>query len=423
MSEAQKQSRGRRGLGGLYPVTINGVKYWQRTKSFTYVDELTGEKKRRRVTGTAVTKAGAEARLLEKLMVKSGRTVEPVTAPQVTQLLYRDWFYQWLDGIPPQKITDIVRRGYRRRGEMYLLPFIGDTPVEEMETEDLRRLFEFTLPNLQNDKGKLILSEATLLNIFRVLQMSLTAATRRKAINIVISPLAGVSAPERDKTKQSLGAAIGMSLGLIKWLNETNHPDECRFLLQYMGLRRSERLGLEWEDVKYLNNASRAYIRVSQQIARYDNGDGWYLKRPKTKSSTREIPLVEPFLSALREWKKQQDKLKLSPEWNPEPAFANLVFLKPTGEIIVPNRDNEDWHTLLTSYGIAEKSHWRGHLNRHITATLLAQNGVSVAVAQTILGHASEAMTYYYTSITKSSMVGPLKGYGNALTERVKKLD
>jgi integrase len=59
-------------------------------------------------------------------------------------------------------------------------------------------------------------------------------------------------------------------------------------------------------------------------------------------------------------------------------------------------------------------------LNRHITATLLAQNGVSAAIARKILGHSSEAMTYYYTAISTGSMAEPLAGYGEVLAERIR---
>lgn len=312
-----------------------------------------------------------------------------------------------------------MRHGYRRKGELYLLPFIGDTAIEDMETEDLRYLFDFTLPELQNEHGKPRLSMASRLNIYRVLQMSLTEATRRKRIGITMSPLAGVPAPKRKKTTESLGDKIGKTQGLIKHLYESDDPDYCRFLFQWLGLRRSERLGLSWSQVRYLGTTARARIVVSQQIARYQNGDGWYLKKPKTEESEREIPLVEPFLSALRAWKRTQDAYKQSPEWSPREGFEDLVFLKHDGGVITPNRDNEDWHKLLTSYLGEDAQHWRGHLNRHITATLLAQNGVSPAIARKILGHASEAMTYYYTAITTTSMVEPLTGYGQVLTQRV----
>jgi integrase len=175
---------------------------------------------------------------------------------------------------------------------------------------------------------------------------------------------------------------------------------------------------LSWSQVKNLGKSNPRII-ISQQLARYQDGSGWYLKRPKTPESVREIPLVEPFLSALRDYKKTQDIYKQSSDWNPGEGFEDLVFLKPNGSLITQNQDNTDWHTMLTEYLGEDDPKWRGHLNRHITATLLAQNGVSAAIARRILGHSSEAMTYYYTSISTGSMAEPLAEYGQVLGKRL----
>ncbi len=63
---------------------------------------------------------------------------------------------------------------------------------------------------------------------------------------------------------------------------------------------------------------------------------------------------------------------------DPRPDFADLVFLRPNGKFINQNDDNDDWHNLLTEYLDEGEPRRRGHLNRHITATLLAENGVPI---------------------------------------------
>ena len=42
-------------------------------------------------------------------------------------------------------------------------------------------------------------------------------------------------------------------------------------------------------------------------------------------------------------------------------GMENLVFLKPDGNLITLNRDNEDWRMYLDLAGVKG---WRGHLNR-----------------------------------------------------------
>ena len=411
-------SRSKRGMGSVYKITQDGAVLYRASKSITMTDPLTGQKNRKRITGTGSTAAIAISRMHDNLQERGGGLLPSTQEKNQEKHLFKDWFYEWLQSLPAERVSDIVKHNYQRRGELYLIPYIGNRAVEDLETEDLKYLFDFTLPELQDSKGNQLLSVSSRLNIYRVLQMCLTEATRRKKIGITISPLAGVKAPVRIKTKQSLGDKIGKTQGLIKYLKENDHPDYCRFLFQWLGLRRSERIGLSWGQIKNLGKPNARLI-ISQQLARHQDGSGWYLKRPKTPESVREIPLVEPFHSALKDYKKLQDSYKASGGWFPKEGFEDLIFLRPNGSLITQNQDNTDWHNILTDYLGEDDPKWRGHLNRHITATLLAQNGVSAAIARKILGHSSEAMTYYYTAITTGSMAEPLAGYGEVLFERV----
>ena len=124
----------------------------------------------------------------------------------------------------------------------------------------------------------------------------------------------------------------------------------------------------------------------------------------------RTIPIPEPFLTALRQHKRKMDEWKKAPKWKPQPEFADLVFLNEDGSLIKHNQDNLDWHAVLNHYRF---NYWRAHLNRHITATLLAdqQPPVSIGVVQSLLGN-GEAMTYYYARITNKAMKVPLDTYG-----------
>lgn len=409
--------RGTRGRGSLYSITVDGRTVWKASKSLTVTDEDTGRKKRKRITGSGATQQEALKRLDDRLRLRAGGYRPSTQEAHKQKHRFGDWFYEWWENLSTESVSDIVHHAYKRRGEMYLLPYLGDTVVEEMEPYDLKILVGNTLPNLTKPNGEKLLSKSTQINIYKVLQMCLLEAVRNPEINIAVSPLAAVKSPKRDTKQESLGAVIGKAKGLIKYMEENNHPDYCRFLFQFLGLRRSERLGLTWSNVKNLNNKD-ATIKIAQQLARYQDGSGWYLKPPKTQKSERIIPLAEPFLSALRAWKKQQDEHKTSPEWNPRPAFADLVFLRPNGKFINQNDDNDDWHNLLTGYLDEGEPHWRGHLNRHITATLLAENGVPISIAMEILGHASPIMTQHYTKITMDALRKPMTNYGSIIGER-----
>ncbi len=90
------------------------------------------------------------------------------------------------------------------------------------------------------------------------------------------------------------------------------------------------------------------------------------------------------------------------------------MFLQPNGALITLNRDNDEWRALLKRLGLP---HWRRHLNRHITATWLAeqQPPVHEGTVRSILGHESDAMGFYYARSTELQQAGPLRRYGESL--------
>ena len=62
-------------------------------------------------------------------------------------------------------------------------------------------------------------------------------------------------------------------------------------LLMYEGLRRGEALGLTWENIDFEANA----IHITQQAMFNGNSNIATIQSPKTKTSKRTIPLVEPL--------------------------------------------------------------------------------------------------------------------------------
>ena len=161
---------------------------------------------------------------------------------------------------------------------------------------------------------------------------------------------------------------------------------------------------------------------------------GWYIKKWTKTKKIRKIPLQGGFVTELRGHKKQweankkvwepirQQQLKAHKEWvankrkgeepivTPPIGMENLVFLKPDGNLITLNRDNEDWRKYLELSGVQG---WRGHLNRHITATLFAnaKTPPSVQVMKEMLGHETTAMSEYYARVLDRNMADAVGNY------------
>jgi integrase len=148
------------------------------------------------------------------------------------------------------------------------------------------------------------------------------------------------------------------------------------------GLRKSEIMGLCWEDIDekksilkvrrsvYYGRAPRLQADGPVEALRYTVGP------TKTKGSKAEVPISPRVLAALLALK-------------PKPAAAGWIFRKK-GPLDIAN---------LVSYHIAPKLaeagiQWRGyHAFRHGVATLLNERDVKAKTAQGILRHSNVTTT------------------------------
>lgn len=397
---------------------------WQASQNL--VIEVDGVSKRKRITGTGDTPREAQARFYKNLTrynqrLNAGITIRrkpPVRAAQ--RLTVGDWFYEWAAALNPDEISETVKRKYIRAGELHIIPHIGLIPMIELSEDQLEKLFNHTLRDKKKADGSQLLSNAGRATIYKVLSVVLNRGVVKN--KIPFSPMKSVKKPIAVKPDEPVSQRAQQAKGLILILR--NHPEEARWMLSFLGLRKSEALGLTWSCITNLNRKERqAKLSVKQQLARYENGDGYYIKNStKTVAGTREIPLVGVWLEALQRYKLIQDEWKKSPDWKPKPGLEDLIFTQKNGGFISQNVDNQNWHNLLESNGYP---YWRSHMNRWVTATLLAEMRpeVPLSMVKIVLGHSSQAMSSYYTKIGTTSMVAPLSGYSEVLVERRTKQD
>jgi integrase len=399
----------------VYRPTVGGIpeNYFIAAKNVNL-----GGGKRRKIRGRGATEREARARLAVNYAKylregEEGRPIRKVSTPASPSFEKR--FYAWHDGIDVTSVSDVVRHKYLRAGQLHILPEFGHMPIASITRDDIKKFLNTTLPEKKNSKGGQLLSPSGRANVFKVLHQVLMDAFAQNLI--ATDPTFKIKRPKHEPKDEPVTMRAGQMSTLMRHLERDNHPDRARFLFQLLGLRQGERLGLEWSCISGLNKSSgMVTVRIKQQLHGGVKGAGYSLKpSTKTESSKRKLPIPEPWLSALRAYKAQQDEWKKSPDWSPLPQFADMVFLRKNGKLITTNNDTADWHKLLADYGYPD---FRGHLNRHITASLLAQQNppVKIDIVRQILGHGSAAMTWYYTATSTKEMVAPLEVYGEGLT-------
>lgn len=159
------------------------------------------------------------------------------------------------------------------------------------------------------------------------------------------------------------------------------------------GLRRSEILGLKWDDIDF----KKGTLTVRRTLVRVKGG--YKFGEPKTKKSRRTIPLPEQVTLELKIWKKNQAKEKMA--WNvlhkdveleqrPKYNAMNLVFCNEIGEPTNPEFISRSFKRDLKMANLPEI---RFHDLRHGHATMLLELGEDIKVISDRLGHSTITLT------------------------------
>jgi integrase len=163
------------------------------------------------------------------------------------------------------------------------------------------------------------------------------------------------------------------------------HPHYMAWLLAATtGMRRSELLGLRWEDV----DLERGRLSVAQVLTCYGGKANMRFTAPKTASSRRQVALDPATVQALREHRLQTFS-----------RSGGLVFTEEDGSAVYPQTFGLQFAAAVRKSGLP---YIRFHDLRHTHATLALQAGINPKVVQERLGHRSIAITLdTYSHVTE----------------------
>jgi integrase len=223
----------------------------------------------------------------------------------------------WLEEVAAKRVRTNTLTGYRINIERHIIPRIGRRKLAKLTARDVRLMLE--------DCRKAGLSEGSVRYLHGTLRVALEDAMREDLVSRNVAKLVRLSMPDRPETRV-LSATEGKRL-----LRATmdDRLAAALVLLVLLGLRRSELLGLRWQDV----DLERRVLRVRQGL-HYLQGELRFLP-PKTRRSRRTVPLPDLCVEALREHREHQDEEQAA-SLHPWPD-TGLVFVTSVGTPIDPN--------------------------------------------------------------------------------------
>jgi integrase len=252
----------------------------------------------------------------------------------------------------------------------------------------LRQLTPERVQAFVNERKASGLSGGTVLNIRAVLRKALGDAKRWGLVSRNVADRDYIEQPRvvrkdiRPFTPEQAGHFVAAALG--------ERYEHLYVVLLNTALRLGEAQALRWRDV----DIEGGWLRVEFALESLPR-QPWRLADPKSATSKRLVPLVEPARAALRAQHDRQafERRQLGESY----ADNDFVFALLTGEPFTASTADGDFKKILARAGL-DHGH-RPHDLRHSCATWLTAAGVPERVIQQILGHSNPAMTRRYQHV------------------------
>jgi integrase len=369
-----------------------------------------GDRRRKTVSSSRYDVAVKKLRELRRQVADNGGDI-PTSGMTVAA-----WLTYWVEHIAAPRLRPKTLDSYRDDVRLHIIPAVGRHRLDNLTPAHVRSMAgEIT------GKGR---SSTTALRCHVILSKALSDAMREGLVHRNVADKDHVDKPRRAaSTRGALTAAQGIAL----LQSVADSPLGSRWAAALLtGARQGELLGLErsrvtdvldlsWQLQRLrwrhgcggtcgLDRASACPRREIEVPAGFEHRPltGLYvLTRPKTKTGTRVVPLVEPLRSILARHIAATDG-----------GPHGLVWTTATGTPIDATTDGKAWHAALEAAGLPSVPL---HAARHTTATLLLEAGVDERVRWQILGHSSAASASGYLHVDQTMATDAMLRLSRAL--------
>jgi len=288
-------------------------------------------------------------------------------------LTVAEYLNKWLKGPARKNVRSSTYARYEQLSRKHLIPALGRMKLKKLSAIHLEGLYEAKL-----EEG---LAPRTVNYIHVTMSKALRYAVGKDLIRQKVASLAEAPQPKSPEMRTLNRKQVGDFLEAARG----DSLEALYVLALATGMRRSELLGLKWEDV----DLQARIVLVRRGLTISPNG-GIEIDDPKRFDSKRRLEISSEVAAILKEHRKHQAEERIaaaSGVWRDE----GFVFTTHSGGYLHPN-------TLYTAYfkPLRERAgvppiHF--HDLRHTYATLALLNGIPVKVVSEVLGHKDIATT------------------------------
>ncbi|MFB5194261.1 tyrosine-type recombinase/integrase [Neobacillus sp. KR4-4] len=336
--------------------------------------------KRRRIKRTGFkTKKEANAEMIKLETELAINT----TTPQESNMSLGEYLDYWLDNYAKTNTKPKTFVEYEKIIRNHLKPSMGHELLNTLKSIQIQAYYKRKLETL---------SAQSVLHQHRLLSKALNDAVDWEFINKNVAKGAKPPKPIKTEMKTLNVDQLNLLFKSAKEKSPTYFP--IIYGAGQTGMRKSELIGLTWQNVDLKSPNPKLYI--SQTITEA-NGKYFFNPIPKGKKP-RNIKITPQLAKLLSELKIEYDYQKkvFGDTYNPN----NLVFCNSRGNIMAPSEITRALKRVLKTAGLPDI---RFHDLRHSHASILLSANVHPKIVSDRLGHSKIGITLdTYSHLTDS---------------------
>ena len=342
---------------------------------YMVIEQITNGKRKQKWISTKEKNKTKAAEILRKTLndMENDKYIEP------KKIYLLDLMHEWLENTYRNNIEESTYQGYKLTFDVHIKPYFeenhSDIMLSNIKSIHLQKYFDYKAKYGRSD-GKGGLSGNSLRKHKAVYKPFFDYCVRMQLMNS--NPIINVVLPKLEKYAGSSIYTPQQTEQLLKTVKGT--IIEAPVLITcYYGLRRSEVLGLKWNNINFSENTltiKNTRVFYNKEIKK---------DRAKNNTSNRTLPLIPAVSNYL---KKLQDKQNENKQLLATDYIDNggYICCWDNGKLYNISLVN---HKLKAMLEASNMPHIRFHDLRHSTASFLLKQGFSLKEVSDWLGHSN----------------------------------
>ena len=308
----------------------------------------------------------------QKLMTELKYKIEHGLYVSAKKITLNEWYTTWLEEYKKNRVKIGTYNSYDKYYQSTIKSRIGSRNIGEIRGEHIQKLY--------NDLVKEGYAVSSIKIVSAVLHGCFQQAYRNGLIER--NPVELAEIPRETGEKKKRMAMTKEQQELFMQYAEESYLYHFFAVMLRTGMRKGEMQGLKYTDIDKKQGA----IHVRRTL-KYIEKKGYVEDTPKTRTSTRDIPLTAAMLEHI-EAQRSYWGFKVV-------KMDQYLFCNEKGEPISRERIQAEIDRTIKRIRAAGHEFPRitSHVFRHTFATRAIEAGMQPQVLKTILGHSSLAMT------------------------------